>query len=262
MQEKLMEFLLNQGISYITTVEYHETISSTSDRIKLLFQSSDPKRLPCLVMAREQTAGRGRGNKVWWSGRGGLFFSLGFDLAFFPLQRHNLPLISLAIALSMIETLRPLLPKQHQPALRWPNDVCINNKKICGILVEVPEPSLVVLGIGLNVNNRPTDAPAEFRDTLQQRGVCSLVEILGKTTDMTVLLVDFLKNFQHHLQDEGFPSTLIRGAEQLCLQVGCEVSIKQNNRRISGHCFGLGSDGSLLLRTNRGVEAIYSGIVD
>lgn len=184
----------------IQTFEHHEEIPSTNDRVKELLRLPVKPKLPCLVIAKRQTAGRGRGNKRWWSGEGAIFMSLGFELSPECLSRDQLPTLSVATAQAVIRILTRYLP-QHTLELHLPNDVLVDGKKICGILLESPTPHCAILGIGLNVNNRMRDIPPEFLDDLTSRSITSMVELLGRETDI-VRLIDELLN---ELEETVFP---------------------------------------------------------
>ncbi len=184
----------------IRTFEFHESISSTNDRVKELLGLPVLPQLPCLVVARTQSAGRGRGGKTWWSGAGALMLSLGYDIAALKLTRDELPLLSQATALSVLETLREALretPRKKRPerqvvALHPPNDVYVDGRKISGILLESPTPKHVVIGIGINVNNRLVDVPREFQEELESRQITSMIEIVGTETDHAELVRSLL----------------------------------------------------------------------
>jgi len=183
----------------IQTIEYHDEISSTNDRIQELLRLPVKPPLPCLVIAKRQTAGRGRGNKRWWSGEGAILMSLGFELS--PtlessnaLDRDQLPMLSVATGQAVIRVLSRHLP-QHNLELHLPNDVYVDGKKICGILLESPTPQYAILGIGLNVNNRLCDIPPEFADDLASRSITSMIELLGKETDIDRLIEELLNEF-------------------------------------------------------------------
>jgi BirA family biotin operon repressor/biotin-[acetyl-CoA-carboxylase] ligase len=175
----------------IQTIEYHEEIPSTNDRVKELWQLPVKPMFPCLIVAKRQTAGRGRGNKRWWSGEGAILMSLGFESSV-SLSRDQLPTLSVATAQAVIRVLTRYLP-QHKLELHLPNDVYADGKKICGILLESPTPQYAILGIGLNVNNRLSDIPPEFLDELTSRSITSMFELLGRETD-TARLIDELLN--------------------------------------------------------------------
>ena len=183
----------------IRTLEYHDEITSTNDRVKELLRQTVKPKLPCLVIAKRQTAGRGRGNKRWWSGEGAILVSLGFELSQESFSRDQLPTLSAATAQAVIRVLTRYLP-EHKLALHLPNDVYADGKKICGILLESPTPQYAVLGIGLNVNNRLCDIPPEFAGDLMSRSITSIFELLGKETDIAQLTCKLL----HEMSSEAF----------------------------------------------------------
>ena len=194
--------------SVVSHLEYHEEIPSTNDRVRELLRQPIKPKLPCLVIAKRQTAGRGRGNKRWWSGEGAILMSLGFELS--PsLSRDQLPTLSPAIAQSIIRVLSRYL-SQHTLELRLPNDVYADGKKICGILLESPTPQCVILGIGLNVNNRLSDIPSEFADDLASRSITTMFELLGKETDIAQL-IDELWQELREIFDESKPKAFPNG---------------------------------------------------
>jgi len=179
----------------IQTLEYYAEVSSTNDRVKELLGQPNQPKLPCLVVANRQTAGRGRGGKRWWSGEGALLMSLGFELSPESLTRDQLPTFSVTVAQSVINVLKRYLP-QCKIELRLPNDVHVEGKKIGGILLESPTPQYGIVGIGLNVNNRLGDIPPEFQDDLAARSITSMIELLGSETDISLLTSELLHELQ------------------------------------------------------------------
>ena len=175
----------------IQIIEYHEEIPSTNDRVQELLRQQVKPKLPCLVVANRQTAGRGRGNKRWWSGEGTILMSLGFELSPDFFTRDQLPTLSVMTAQSVSNVLKRHLP-QHKIEVHLPNDVHVDGKKICGILLESPTPQYGILGIGLNVNNRPGDVPPEFLADMTDRQITSMIELLGKETDISRLTEELL----------------------------------------------------------------------
>ncbi|MDR2441322.1 MAG: biotin--[acetyl-CoA-carboxylase] ligase [Planctomycetaceae bacterium] len=239
----------------IRTIEYYNCISSTNDRLKDILKQSILPKLPCLIVAKRQTAGRGRGNKVWWSSDGALLMSLGFELASFSLKRTDLSLFSLAVGLAVLKTIRNWLPEKNNIGLHWPNDIYIDDKKISGILIESPTPQHLVVGVGINVNNRLNEIPPEFRTEFTNKPITSLIDILDETTDHSILITNFLKLLSDEINRITVePLELIREAERYCVQIGKELTIRSNHKVIQGHCFGLAPDGSLRLQTSNGIE--------
>jgi BirA family biotin operon repressor/biotin-[acetyl-CoA-carboxylase] ligase len=244
----------------IRTIEYYDCISSTNDRLKELLKQPIPPKLPCLVVAKQQTAGRGRGNKIWWSGKGALLMSLGFELAACSLKRTTLPLFSLAVGVTVLKIIRNYLPEKNTISLHWPNDIYVDDKKIGGILIESPTPQYLVLGVGINVNNHPNEIPSKFHAEFQNKPITSLIEILNKETNHSVLMTDFLTSLAKQInQITVNPSTLVQEAETYCVQIGKELTICSGAMVIRGYCVGIGLDGSLRLQTADGTEWNWSG---
>ena len=136
--------------------------------------------------------------------------SLGFELTPEFGSRDQLPTLSVATGQAVLRVLTRYLP-HHQLELYVPNDVYVDGKKICGILLESPTPQHAILGIGLNVNNRLSDIPPEFADDLASRSITSMVELLGKETDLPPLIDELLNEFldnpfrtryhDHHIEE-------------------------------------------------------------
>ena len=175
----------------LQTIENHEEISSTNDRMQELLRQPVKPKLPCLITAKRQTAGRGRGNKRWWSSEGAILMSLGFELSPESLTREQLPTLSATTARLVIKVLSRYL-LQHKLEFQPPNDVYVDGKKICGILLESPTPQYAILGIGLNVNNRLNDIPPEFLIHFVERPITSMFELLNVETDISQLTDELL----------------------------------------------------------------------
>jgi len=187
----------------IRTMEYHATIASTNDRVRELLCGANKPKLPCLVIAKQQTAGRGRGDKRWWSAHGAILMSLGFEA-----HRDQLPTLSASTAWSVIDVLSRYLP-QHNLEFHPPNDVYVEGKKICGILLESPTPQYAILGIGLNVNNRISDMSAEYN---VDRPIASMIDLLDAETDMHQLVAELLDTLDS--KGQAVNSTLIKESEK------------------------------------------------
>ena len=175
----------------VRTFEHHDEIPSTNDRVLELLRKPSTPELPCLVVATRQTAGRGRGDKRWWSGEGAILMSLAFELSPGFITRDQLPTFSATAGHAVINVLSRHLT-QYKLAFRPPNDVYVEGKKICGILLESPTPQYGVLGIGLNVNNRISDMPQEFLADMAERPITSMIDLLNTETDISRLIDELL----------------------------------------------------------------------
>ncbi len=243
------------GETSVARVDHQASLASTNDRAAAC-AVQDGKLLPLLVVADRQTAGRGRGGNRWWTGDGALAFSLLLDGNSLGLGGGRAPLVSLAAAVAVIDTVAPLVPR-HQVGLHWPNDVFVAGRKLAGILIEVLADGRHVIGIGLNSNNSQADAPVELQST-----VVTLRDLCGRACDQTALLIDLLQHLQHALvRLTAAPDDIAARADAVCLQRGRELTVSWSNRSVAGQCQGIALDGALVLQTPAGTEALYSGVV-
>ncbi len=239
--------------SPVARVEYFESIGSTHDVAHQHARIADT-RLPLMVIAEAQTAGRGRGQNRWWTGGGSLAFSLVFDPADWSLSAALQPQRSLAVGVSIVDTVAPLVPRADV-GLHWPNDVFAGGRKLAGILVDVLAGGRHVVGIGLNVNNSLAGAPPEVAAR-----ATSLRDLAGHTLDRTALLIDLLRQLQAAVRASAAdPAGFGERFQRLCLQVGQDLTIDAAGRRATGRCAGIAPDGALLLEAGQGLERFYSG---
>jgi BirA family transcriptional regulator, biotin operon repressor / biotin---[acetyl-CoA-carboxylase] ligase len=239
--------------TWIDAVEHHAEIDSTQDRARAAAADFALGR-SLLVVADRQNAGRGRGANQWWTGDGNLAFSLLFDPATFGLPRRAMPQVSLAAATAVVDTVAPLLGG-HVVGLHWPNDVYTADRKLAGILVDVLADGRHILGVGINTNCSIADAPAELHVT-----IATLRWLTGRVFDHGALLESFITRFGDVLGKLAkTPDELGARFNDLCLQHGDALSVHNGGQVISGRCAGIATDGALLLDTERGRQAIYSG---
>ena len=144
-KEKILSKLSNEFRSKVV-LEVFDTISSTNDY--LLRKEKNKNKDIKICIAEEQTKGRGRRGKSWISPK---FKNIYFSLNSY-LKKEDLSGLSIAVALSVSKVLTKI---NVMSMIKWPNDLLVGNKKICGILIEtakVGELTKVVIGIGINVN--------------------------------------------------------------------------------------------------------------
>lgn len=242
--------------TFLRHVERHEELASTNDRALELAADGDLP-LPAIVLTERQTAGRGRGVNVWRSGPGALAFSLIVERPD-GLPRERMPVLSLAAGLAVRDAVGAVVPG-HAVKVKWPNDVYLDGRKVCGILTEVPprSPDRAVIGIGLNVNNTLDDAPEEIR-----RRAVSIIERVGRAVDAGELLVSLLVGLESELaefaEEGGLP--LVRWSPH-CLLSGRQIRLGSPAGKTAGRCAGVNDAGALLIETSNGVQAFRSGEV-
>lgn len=240
----------------IARVEYFRTIGSTQDRAHELAREADSNSLPLLIVAEEQTAGRGRGANRWWTGPGSLAMSLMFDPANWSLPERPVPQRALITGLAIVDAVQPLL-SGRRVGLHWPNDVFVDGKKIAGILVDVLGQGRHVVGIGLNVNNPLAGAPEEVRNR-----AASLCELAGRTFDRTEVLLSLIEQLHSGLRAAAAaPEEIGARFQELCLQVDRMLTIDSAGQVLAGRCAGIATDGALLLDTSNGRQRVYSGVL-
>lgn len=243
--------------TFVIRVEHHALLGSTNDRAKQI-AGEGPSRetLPLLVVADLQTEGRGRGANRWWSGQGGLTFSLLLDGQAWGDVSASGPIVSLAAAVAVADSVVPLLAGRSV-GIHWPNDVYAAGRKLAGTLVEVLPGRYFVVGIGVNVNNTMDEAPDEIRNS-----AVALVELCGSPYDRSSLLEAILRRFAGLLADlPGSPDRVARRANVLCLQQGRTLAVEHHGRVVRGVCAGIDDDGALLLDTAQGRERLTGGVV-
>ena len=241
--------------TFAARVEHHDSLPSTNDRAKQC-AAENPGPLPLLIIADRQTAGRGRRDNHWWTGTGGLAFSLLIEARQFGLKRSRSPMVALAAALAVVNTVRQLLGS-HTVGIHWPNDVFVAGRKLAGVLVEVPSDRLCVVGIGINTNNTLADAPPELRRT-----AATLFDLTGTRHDHTEVLSTLLRRLHDELRrlESSFEHVSQR-ANALCLQRGNPLTIQTGKQTATGTCIGIGPDGELLLDTPQGRQEFFSGVL-
>jgi BirA family transcriptional regulator, biotin operon repressor / biotin---[acetyl-CoA-carboxylase] ligase len=261
--------------TFVVEVEHRDELGSTNDRA-MQRAKQGASRLPLLVIADRQTAGRGRGGNHWWTGPGSLAFSLLLKFAADeekedmstpklvrqlncrPKMIDSRPnnLLSLAAGVAVTETVKPLLPDQ-EVGIRWPNDVVAAGRKLAGILVEVLSGGYTVIGIGINTNNTMSKAPAELLSI-----AAAMTDFTGNQLDHTEIMIALLQKFEKNLGTLGqSPSQLASQVDALCLQRGKPLTLRLGNQNITGICRGVARDGALLLETVGGLRSFYSGII-
>ena len=245
--------------TFAAEVDYYPTVTSTSDLARHRASQETLPRSPFLVLAPEQTAGRGRLQREWWSAPGALTFSLMIRDPFPDLPRRRWPTVSLTSALAVIEALDRRLPAP-KPHLRWPNDIYVAEQKLCGILpelIEVGGASWLILGIGINVNNSAAAAPPEI-----QQLACSLVDLTATEHELTDVLVDVLEALERHLARLREDDVRLADEWQTrCGQQGATLTVGRGSDKFTGTCAGIDREGRLLLDTESGRQAFDSGTV-
>lgn len=241
----------------IAQVECRAEVGSTND-LAIELASGASCVFPLLTIAERQTSGRGRGANQWWASNGALTFSLTLDAKASRLEPRNWPKMSLTVGLSVCETVEQML-SARRIHLKWPNDVYLEGRKVCGVLVEtIPQrPELLVIGIGINVNNSFENAPTELRSI-----ATSLIDAAGRSFELTEVLIRQVQQIERRL------ASVIADSDELaeawrarCMLEGRTLSLDIGTTRLTGVCQGIDDDGALLIQTEGGIERCFAGVV-
>jgi len=237
-------------------LHFFETIDSTNTFLRGL----PPGRLRhgMLALADHQTEGRGRFERRW-SDRPGCSLLFSLVLAA-PRPAGRWPVLTLGAAGVVCELLRD--EGIAEAAIRWPNDVIVGGRKVCGILTEkAPVEAALVLGVGLNVHQEQGDFPPEIRTSAASLRMVAE----GRAWRREDLLVGFLARFRS-LYDRwcmGRDAEVVEDCRRLMATLGRLVYLYADGRRIEGIVMGLDSDGGLILREPTGVVSRWhSGDVE
>jgi len=252
------EAMLALGSPLAARVEYHEALASTQDRAREIALRGAPHGT--LVLAGEQTGGRGRRGRPWGSPKGGLWLSVvlrpeGLPVALAPRITH-------AASVGVATALRRG-PDRVDARIKWPNDVLVGcRKKICGILAESSLGSgglqFVVLGVGLNANLDPEEV-APFTDG----EATTLRTELGRDADLLGLLGAILRDLDgalRHIAD-GFDGLLAERRSLECT-LGWRVKVRRDGGVLEGTAADLSPEGALILDTARGSVELFEGEVE
>jgi BirA family biotin operon repressor/biotin-[acetyl-CoA-carboxylase] ligase len=213
-----------------------------------------------VFLAEEQTAGRGRGSNTWESERStGIYCSAVLRPELAPADAL---VLTLAAGLAVRAALAQVEPRVSAD-LKWPNDVLIKGKKVCGILTEmhaeVTRVRHIVIGIGINVNQKSFPKVIEGEATslrMETGSECSRVEVVA------ALLKSLDREYRALVEEpDAQQSILRRFAQQSSWARGKEVYIEESATRIEGTTEGLDERGFLQVRTAQGLQRVLSGTV-
>ncbi len=234
-------------------IHAYRTIQSTNIIAAQLAQSNVPEGT--IVVAEEQTRGRGRFGRNWFSAMGrGIYCSIILYPKISPAQA---PGISLMTAVSLADTMASF--KSLNVKIKWPNDCLLNGRKTAGILTELSAEighiHYVVVGIGINVNYAREDFPEDIA-----KRATSIKAETGIEISRVKLLADFLKNFE---KDYGnFNKTGLTKIRNRIIKyssiIGNIISLKQKDNYITGKAIDIDDDGHLVMELAGGIQKVFN----
>jgi len=240
-----------------SVVVFLPEVDSTHNLIKAYLANGADEGL--VAVADSQTGGRGRMGRIWHSPpETGVYLSV---LLKPPVGPNHLALFTLLAGVTAVQTVNEFC--LHPASLKWPNDILINGKKVCGLLCELVqnqgEPSGLIIGVGINVNHLPDQFPEDLKNI-----ATSLRIVNNSLTDRLAVIRSFLMNLDREYQTylkEG-PRPIIEKWSRHTDLFGKKVSVTRGPNVIIGTATGLDKSGRLVLfRDNGQEEAFDSGEV-
>jgi len=212
-----------------------------------------------LIIAERQSAGKGRLGREWFSPAGGIWLSI---ILYPQLPPSYIPRITLMTAVAVVKAIK--ICTQIESQIKWPNDILINEKKVCGILTEMSAEldiiNWVVVGIGINANIDIRDFPKDI-----QKNTTSLKETSGKEISRVKLIRIFLQEFEKYyekLKKKGFPS-ILREWKFYSHTLGKKIRVDIGEKIITGEAIDINESGALVLKKEDGelIEIISGTII-
>ena len=202
-----------------------------------------------VAIAETQTAGHGRLGREWASPEGGLWFSVIFRP---ELESAEASKLVFAAGLAVAEVLHELYGLLVET--KWPNDVLVNERKVCGILSEMntigDEVNFVVIGVGINAN---FDAKEALSEELFENAT-SLETALGRSVQLDTLFRTVLERLEYVYElfvKEGFASVLTMWKKYATF-LGCKVEVLTGTEKLVGLALDVDDDGGLTVKLENG----------
>ncbi|MBR2179622.1 MAG: biotin--[Selenomonadaceae bacterium] len=238
-------------------ISYHITTDSTNRIAKEL--ANDGAVDGTVVIAEEQTGGKGRLGRSFFSPKyKSILMSIILKPRFLP---HDAPKCTLMTAVAVAKA---MIRFDIQPAIKWPNDLLYNGRKIVGILTEISAEmsriNYIVIGIGINVNINRDEFPEDLRDI-----AASLSEVKGDS----VSRIDFLKALLEEF-DKLYIEANQNGFEEILNQwrkynitIGKKIRVipAGSDEEFAAIAEDIDSEGALIVKTEKGTEKVYAGDV-
>ena len=211
-----------------------------------------------IIIAEKQSAGKGRLGRKWFSPAGGIWLSI---ILYPQLPPSYIPRITLMTAVAAVKAIK--ICTQIEPQIKWPNDILINKKKVCGILTEMSAEldmiNWVVVGIGINVNIDLQKFPKDI-----QENTISLKEVSGKEVLRVKLTQAFLWEFEKYYESlkRRESSSILREWKLYSHTLGKKIRVDTGERIITGEAVNINEEGALILKKEDGELAeIISGTI-
>ena len=237
-------------------IAYFDEIDSTNIKAKELAEQGYPNGT--LVVADQQVSGRGRRGRSWESPPGtGIFMTLMLKPEINP---NNASMLTLVAALAVAKAIKDVTGLDAQ--IKWPNDIVINGKKICGILTEMSAQfdyiNHIVIGIGINVHNEV------FSDEIAHMASSLLLESQGKKFRRAEIIEKVLEYFEEYYEIylETEDLTALTGEyNKILVNMNKSVRVLDPKDEFEGKAMGITAKGELIVDTWESRKLVSSGEV-
>ena len=223
---------------------YYDILSSTMNKAKLIAKNNESEGY--VIIAENQTKGRGRFNRNWISAPGE---NISLSIILKP-TLQQLAYINMAATLSVYEVIKNYT--NMNPTIKWPNDVKLNQKKISGILIESEMNSnklnYAILGIGININFNP------MKHLEISSIATSLYKETGKIIDRTAFLITFLNIFNNYYIKIKNQEFLTKEWSSKIETIGKNVEISSNGELIKGKAIQVTENGDLIIQFSNNIR--------
>lgn len=227
-------------------IHYFNEVDSTNEVAKYLAEEGAEDGT--VVVAEIQNKGKGRRGKTWISPPGGIWMSIVLRPKIPP---RNASQITLVTGVVVAKTIKEEL--NIDVGIKWPNDILIGEKKVCGILTEVnatmDHVNYLVVGIGIDMN---VDVPMLPSDL--QKGATSLKNELDTEINGALLVQKFLLKFENiynDFKDGKFPE-ILNEWRAMSSTIGTSVEVRTRGKRVQGYAVGINQEGILVLEMEDG----------
>ena len=231
------------------TIHFYKSVESTQTLALGLAERQLANLHGTVIVSEDQRKGRGRMGRKWISQYGGIYLSIILQPKIKITQSGILPLLSALCVSHVIKKMTKLNPK-----IKWPNDVVINGKKVCGILLDISTEAdkinFVVIGIGVNVNIDITKIDSDIKNSPGFYGITSIQnELHGKEIDkfdFIRLLLENIELYLTQLENEG-AKEIIKNCKHISDTLGKVVIAKQSDEILQGRAVDIDEDDGFLL---------------
>lgn len=238
----------------------YKKIDSTNDTAYSLAEKGVKEGM--VIVAEEQAKGKGRHGRVWLSpAKGGIYMSCILRPQIAP---NEIPKITLLVAVAVAQAIRKL--SGLDAMIKWPNDILIDGRKLCGILTEMKAEQdrvdFVIVGIGVNVTTPARSLPKTASSIMEELAKAGVGDREVSRVELTRKILEEFEKYYMVLGKEGF-GPIIDAWKSLTHMIGSRVRVMLQNRTFEGHAHSLDPDGCLVVRLDSGVlEKVSAGDVE